>query len=111
LTISGADPAVTRRILSCRAAHFRSGRIGRQLPGLCRALGLAEVTVSFINLTNTEIERDGELALLRKYVDRAQAVGAISRNEGINWLRELADTRRHRYRHAITVFVASGSRT
>jgi SAM-dependent methyltransferase len=111
LTIRGADPMITRRILACRAAHFRSGQIGRQLPGLCRTVGLAEVSVSFINLTNTDFERDGELALLRKYVDGAQAAGAISENEGSNWLAELSETDGGGYRHAITVFVASGSTT
>ncbi len=77
--IAAADQAITRRILKRRCDHFRSGKIGRQLPVLFNERRLAQVTVTLITMTHRDFAHDDERRLLRKYVASAEAAGVVSR--------------------------------
>jgi SAM-dependent methyltransferase len=109
LTIVGADPDITRRILASRIDHFRSGRIGSQLPGLFKEVGFKETAITIKRLGSRDAVQDREQ--LRKYATDAEAAGVISVEAGTRWLREL-DTAGQRggYLHTIAVFIVSGTR-
>lgn len=109
LIVDGADPALTRKILNQRCAHFRSGKVGRRLPGICEKLGLTGIGVALLTLASTDIAREAERHQLGKYVAEAQAAGVVSATEGAAWLADLeAAGAAGRYRHATTIFLVSG---
>jgi SAM-dependent methyltransferase len=109
LMVDGADPAVTRKILNQRCAHFRSGKVGRRLPGMCARMGLTGIGVALVTLASTDIAQAAERHQLDKYVFEAHAAGVVSATEGAAWLADLeAAGAAGRYRHATTIFLVSG---
>jgi SAM-dependent methyltransferase len=109
LVVEGAQPEVTRKILSHRRKHFRSPTIGRRLPGLFAHVGLAEVRVVLISMASTDLVHEREQRVLRKYAEYAAADDVISSQEATAWLGELrAAAGEGRFRHAATVFLVSG---
>jgi hypothetical protein len=109
LVVDGADPVVSGAILNHRREHFRSGRIGRQLPRLCKELGLTQVSVTLLTVASTDMVQGDDRHVLRKYVADAQAAGVVSEEEGATWLADLeAAGATGRYRHAVSVFLVSG---
>ncbi len=109
LVVDGADPAVSRKILSHRRDHFRSGQIGRQLPRMCKERNLTDLTVTLLTTASTDIAHGDDRRVLRRYVVDAQAAGVTSEAEGAAWLADLeAAGATGRYRHAVSVFLVSG---
>jgi len=109
LIVDGADPAVTRKILNHRCAHFLSGKVGRRLPGICKELGLTGMGVTLLTLASTDIAGESERQQLCKYVAEAQAANVVSATGGAEWLADLeAAGAAGRYRHAVTIFLVSG---
>lgn len=109
MTIQGADPAVTRRLIARRSGHFRSGTVGRGLALLLRAAGFQGVTITLIT-DATESLSPGVLDVFREsFVEPARSAGDISANDGERWLHDLEDAgRTGRFRHATPIFVAGG---
>lgn len=109
LRIDGADQTMTDRVLSRRCDHFLSGTIGRQLPGMCKDLRLTDMTVRLLAMTCSDITREGETGVLRKYLAEARAAGVVSGEEGAAWLADLRQAGvEGRYRRAVTIFLVSG---
>ena len=109
LSVEGAAADVTRSILDVRCRHFRSGRIGSQLPVLCRRLGLQDMRVQVRVLANSYYGNAEQLRL-QKYADAAVAVGAVSTDAAARWLEQLRDSAATgRYRHAVGVFIVSAA--
>lgn len=108
MTIVGSDPALTRTILSCRCSHFRSGRVGSQLPTLFREMRLDDIALTFLVMTTADLQ-EGERQVLAKYVDGAREVGKVSIEEGNAWLADMHEASCHgEYRHAIPIVLVSG---
>lgn len=111
LAIQGADPALTRRIVAARCAHFRRGTIGRQLSGLLKGLGLVDLTVTLVTNEQTELPPDHLDALRETYATPAWQAGVISADEVDRWLADLARAgAAGGYRYAATIFLVSGRR-
>lgn len=109
-TIRGADPALTRRILACRRAHFRQPLVGRALQALFNALQLRGVSATVIRLAVSELSV-AERQVAGRYAERAAGIGAISAEEGAHWLAELevsADA--DLYQHSVGVFLVGGQK-
>jgi len=108
LSIRGADPEVTHEIVCVRRDHFRSARIGSQLPRLLKAIGVWPVSVQVTTLASVHIG-DEERTRLRKYAGEAVRLGNISAADAECWLTDLdiAD-KDGRYYHGLAVFVVSG---
>lgn len=111
LSLAGADPEVTRRILACRRDHFRSGRIGGRLPRLFLELGLVDLRVMLHVLASTEVREPAERSRLDRYRAEAQARGDVAEAEGSAWLADLEEAgRTGQYRHAVTVYLVAGTK-
>lgn len=108
-TIKGGDPTVTRKLVDCRCAHFRSGRVGMLLPLFYKRLGLVDVAAKLEQVVSTHIGDEEERLLLHKYVEPAITAGVVSEPEGTRWIEDLKEAEAvGRYRHAICLFLASG---
>lgn len=106
LTIHGADSGVSAAIGAERVQHFRSGRIGHELPSLLRALRLTIRDLKIITQVNQEFHPETRAMLRRRYADPAVAAGTISSAEAERWLSDLESAGASgRYRHAIQIFV------
>ena len=89
VVIDASDRALTRRLLRFICDRETNGWIGRQLPGLCREVGLAEIAV----VPSTWVVTDYALATevwLGPHLARAQATGVISPREAAAWCADLA---------------------
>lgn len=107
--ITGADPAVTRKILQHRCQYFRSGTIGRRLPELYKELKLTDIAVTLVSTRTTSLAGERERDRLRKLATRAQAAGVVSAAEGEAWLAELDEAGKvGRYRRATPIFLVGG---
>jgi ubiquinone/menaquinone biosynthesis C-methylase UbiE len=84
LVVAAPDPGLTRRILAHHADRMESGRVGRQLPALFRAAGLAEVRVDGYAAVATEY--DEEVLKLRDKAERAAGAGAVTAAEAAAWV-------------------------
>jgi SAM-dependent methyltransferase len=83
-----SDRAVTRKVLHHVCDYETNGWIGRQLPAMCRGLGLTDVKlIPAFNIV-TEFELVYELAL-GYFVKRAEQAGAVSAEEVARWLDDL----------------------
>ena len=106
LSIEGASRQVTRELLAARRAHFLSPRVGRELPGLCRSLGLADLEVILAPMLARVLDSDVGDWLRRKYVLPAEAAAEISHEEGAKWLEELkAASDAGHFCHAVFVYL------
>jgi len=81
--IRGADKTVTSTILGCRRDHYRSGRIGRQLPEMFRKLGLVDLSITFMTISTVDCSASGERDLVGKYATEAHALGVVARPKGM----------------------------
>jgi SAM-dependent methyltransferase len=72
LTILGAEPALTRRIVEHRCRHFANGRVGRDLPRLFLDSRLQRVRVSIRTLATGELDR-ATYGHLSKLASRAES--------------------------------------
>lgn len=109
LAIDGADARVTRLLINHRAAHFRSGKVGRKLAPWCKELGVRSLTVKMMTHRQTTYLSDTEVALREKYVDPARAQGIVTVVEADRWLAQLREAAgKGRFRHAITLFLVAG---
>lgn len=107
--IDATDRQVTRRVLNHRCDDVRHGWIGRQLPGLFHAAGLADIAVQPITLTSTSFAEIEHLGRLSTAVEHAVAAGSISPEAGDAWLAALRQRdAAGRFFSAITGFVVAG---
>jgi ubiquinone/menaquinone biosynthesis C-methylase UbiE len=108
-TLAANDEAVTRKIMNLVCDTFKNRWIGRQLPPLFRELGLADITVVADTLLLTDYTLVDQIWGLQTTVERAQAAGIITAEEGACWLRDL-DQRNQtgRFFGSVTAFIVAG---
>lgn len=74
------DPARSRRMVAAFAGEGPGGRMGRQLPGLCRTAGFADVETSTYTLINDSWQSDhyapGVVRLMTRWLTQDPAVSA-----------------------------------
>jgi SAM-dependent methyltransferase len=109
LTIRGAPAEdVTQRILRIRREHFRSSRVGSELPSLMRQIGLRVLKVEVKVLCSTSLSAV-ERSRLEKYAAAAVSVGIISAGEARQWRADLESAAQHgNYYHGLPIFLVSG---
>lgn len=95
LAIDSANKEVTRKIVNYRADVFRSGWIGRQLAGLFKSLGLADVFVSADVFVITDFSLANKLWRLRDTAGQAIKAGAISEQDASDWISQLEEADRN----------------
>ena len=95
LAIDSANREVTRKIVNYRADIFRSGWIGRQLAGLFKSLGLADVFVSADVFVITDFSLANKLWRLRDTAGQASKAGAISEQDASDWISQLEEADRN----------------
>jgi hypothetical protein len=109
LSIEGADRDLTRTLLESRRAHFRSPRIGAELPSIFRANGLADVLTRLAPQVTGNLDLATESWLRRKYVLPAVAAGVATPEDGARWLSDLGTAAAAgRFRHAVFVYLVYG---
>lgn len=109
--IVGGDPALTRKLIEARCAHFRNGRVGMMLPLLFKQGGLLNVNLSVIRLETNVIASGHEKRLRENYVEPALARGLITSSEGESWIANLKETAREKqYIHSMSLFLTSGKK-
>jgi SAM-dependent methyltransferase len=89
LAIEGGDPVVTARILSVRHGAAADACIGRRLPALLEAAGLAVEAWEKSALSLGDFRHAATLFSLEGMAARAVAAGAVSAETGVRWLRSL----------------------
>jgi ubiquinone/menaquinone biosynthesis C-methylase UbiE len=111
LVVDHPNRPLTRAIVHAYCDDIASGWVGRALFGLCVKSGLQNVGV----ITRTLVVTDYALAIrfvtFDKTIERLQARGAISAEDGANWLADLG--RRSddgTYFSATTLFGVSGTK-
>jgi ubiquinone/menaquinone biosynthesis C-methylase UbiE len=111
LAIDGPDPETARSVLTTIAAGICNPWIGRQLYGLCRRAGLAEVAVFAGTAVITDYHQADKLFRLDQGLNRARASGAITEEAAIRWTRYLVEAEAaDRFCCAVTGFIVSGRR-
>jgi SAM-dependent methyltransferase len=111
--VSGADRATTRVVLECWCDGLRHGWMGRQLPGLFRRAGVADLVIEPL------INWDAALGAssLREVTDwgletaatRAREAGVITAAQAVAWLEQLDEAvRGGTFLAAITYFLVAG---
>lgn len=109
LAIDSADKKVTRKIVNYRSDVFRSGWIGRQLAGLFKSLGLADVFVSADVFIITDLSLANKLWRLRDTAGQACKGGAISEKDASDWISQLEEADRNGlFFGCVTGFAAVG---
>ena len=108
-TIDVPNRAVTRRIINFWCDSFLGGWIGRQLPRLFREAGLSDVVIEPVTVVDTDYVAFDAQYNLKRVVQRAQAAGAISLDEGTEWLAGLEEVvQAGSFFTSMTNFVVSG---
>lgn len=111
LALDAANKGVTRKIVDYRCDAFRSGWIGRQLAGLFKSLGLADVFVSADVFVINNFSLANRLWRLRDTAQRASEVGAISEQEASEWINQLEEADRNGlFLGVVTGFAAVGQK-
>lgn len=111
LVVDAPDPSLTRRILHALCDAIASGWVGRRLPGLFRAAGLAEIAVIPVTMVLTDSALAGQLLLLERAKERAREVGAVTAAEADAWWASLdAAARAGRFFASLTGFIVSGQK-
>jgi ubiquinone/menaquinone biosynthesis C-methylase UbiE len=112
LALDSANKKVTRKIVNYRCDVFRSGWIGRQLAGLFKSLGLADVFVSADVFVITDFSLANKLWRLRDTAGQASKAGAISEQDASDWIRQLEEADRNGlFFGAVTGFAAVGQKS
>lgn len=103
-------PEVTRRIFDfCNARHLEQ-YLGRRLPGIVRACGLADVRVAAGMLLDQAADGRQWLDFLRTRVSLALGGNAITAAEGEAWRRDIETAAGEgRYLFAVPQFVVAGT--
>jgi SAM-dependent methyltransferase len=106
LAIHAADQQTTARIVRCRIEHFRSGRVGSQLPRLCSNAGLVDVQTSIRILESRGPVEGAERHQLQQFAADAVEAGAVTGTEATAWVAALASAAGAGvYRQALAVFL------
>lgn len=85
---NSSDREVTRKVLHYICDYETNGWIGRELPAMCRGIGLTDVKIIPAVNVITEFAMVYELCL-EYFVTRAERAGAVSAAEVARWLDEL----------------------
>ena len=108
-TIDVPNRAVTRRIVNFWCDRFLGGWIGRQLPRLFTQAGLLDVRVEPVTVIDTDFGAFDAQYDLTRIVRRAEAAGAVTREEGTEWLAHLdAVVSAGSFFTSMTNFIVSG---
>jgi hypothetical protein len=100
---------VTRRIINFWCDSFLGGWIGRQFPRLFREAGLSEIVVEPVTVVDLDYAAFDAQYNLKRVVRRAEAAGAISQDEGREWLARLEDVvQAGSFLTSMTNFIVSG---
>jgi len=101
---------LTRRIFDfCNARHIEQ-YVGRRLPGIARACGLADVRVEAGMLIDQAANGRQWLDFLKSRVERALVGNAVTASEGQAWTSEIeAAAVAGRYLFAVPQFVVTGT--
>src|SRR5262249_9225561 len=91
LAIDSPNKVVTRKVINHRADVFRSGWIGRQLAGLFKSLGLAEVSVTPDVFVIDDFSLANRLWRLRDTAAQTVKAGEISEQEASDWIGQLEE--------------------
>jgi ubiquinone/menaquinone biosynthesis C-methylase UbiE len=107
--VDAPDRALTRRLLNSFCDGYRDGWMGRKLPGLFRAAGLAEITVEPVTVLLTDLAQANVVLALEDTVTRAGAEGGAAEAAGADWLDGLrAASEAGRFFAAVTGFMVAG---
>lgn len=87
ILIASSDRNLTRRILNNFCDNITNGWIGRELPGMFKECGLAEVTVNARTQTKTQISENSPFHPFR-FVHKALTRQIVSQAEADTWLEE-----------------------
>jgi hypothetical protein len=103
-------PEVTRRIFDfCNARHLEQ-YLGRRLPGIVRACGLASVQVQPGMLFDEAADGRQWLDFLRTRVALALAANVVTADEGEAWTRDIESAATAgRFLFAVPQFVVTGT--
>lgn len=110
LVVDVADRVTTRKIANFICDRMvRHGWIGRQLPNLFRACGLAEIGVAAGAVPLTNFTLADRLWGLRRNAQRAQNAGVVSTSEAAAWIESLEQaSQSNRFFGAVTGFAVCG---
>jgi SAM-dependent methyltransferase len=89
LMIDASDRRVTRALVHFICDHEWNGWLGRQLPGLCKELGLSAVTVVNTTRLMTDLSFFLDHYLIRASLERARAAGVATADEAARWVEDL----------------------
>jgi SAM-dependent methyltransferase len=107
--VHGADPSLTRRVVTCWADQTPNGWSGRRLPALLADAGLTDSIVA----ADTIICTDAGLPSMQPFATMASTAehsGALAADEADMWLTQLADASIHgRFLWAVTVFLVAAT--
>jgi SAM-dependent methyltransferase len=111
LVVSACDRALARKVLRFHCDSVVNGWIGRQLPVLFRAAGLRGVGVSADTMMFTDSATAEKFLGVKNAAARALRAGALSEDEAVAWLDQLAGADRAGcFFCAITGFAVTGHR-
>jgi ubiquinone/menaquinone biosynthesis C-methylase UbiE len=111
LAVDAPSRDVTRRLVELHDRRIAQPWIGRRLPALFRALGLANVVVVPHTVVLGSFDIADAVLQLRETARRAHETALVSADEAAEWLSclEAAD-RARRFFAACTIFTVAGSR-
>jgi ubiquinone/menaquinone biosynthesis C-methylase UbiE len=90
LVIDAGDRQTTRLITTFICDHeIRNGWIGRQLPRLCKEVGLLDIAVDTRTLIITEYIVAEQVWGLERYVVQAKQAGVLAEDSATAWLADL----------------------
>ena len=88
--IDSSHRELTRKILHHACDFETNGWVGRQLPALCKELGLMDVAVAAVGIAVTDFEPVYDLCL-RAFTARAAAAGVVTPGEAEGWVEDLRE--------------------
>ena len=89
LMIDATDRRVTRAIVHFICDHEWNGWLGRQLPGLCRELGLTVDSAVAYTRLHTDLAGFFTLLFFPDGLERARAAGVVTADEAARWVADL----------------------
>lgn len=89
-TIDATDREVTRKVLHYACDFETNGWVGRQLAGMCKEVGLVDISVAPVGLSIKEFEPVYDLCL-RVFAERATAAGAVTAAQVERWVEDLRE--------------------
>ena len=111
LIVDAPDRAATRQVVHRKCDTVRHGWMGRQLPGLFRQAGLAEIAVAPSTTFFTDYATADAFLFLGETARQAHVAGHITAAQATAWVEQLAAAdRAGRFFCAITGFLVSGLR-